>query len=270
MVRASLHRYLAEDRRRIVAEKVRTAVHPGKPAATWAPETTEGLAAPITRSGAGAFGPSWEAYMCPGPRSRTSTSDASPEVWEPIVQRVARAFARWTSLELEELLAEGRLAAVEALQQDERAEGITLETFIRVRVRDAIVDRIRKHAARVERVRKDACAIALCSAFAVDTGDHQLASGRDAEGAAAKRIDVRRVLMALEQLPVREREALTLRFLDELTIEEAALLLGVRRETVWRWVTSGIERLRRTMVEGERPSAERVPRRRSSRPSASE
>lgn len=127
--------------------------------------------------------------------------------------------------------------------------GVPVEIFVRVRVRDAVVEAIRRNVNRVERLRNAQCAAALCSEFARDrqyVGTHN----QTVEDRVIEFIDLQELAARLESLPDRERAALKLTFLADLSVDEVARRLGVRRETVWRWATRGISRLRRQVRSG--------------------
>ena len=73
---------------------------------------------------------------------------------------------------------------------------------------------------------------------------------REAE-ASSDSFDAERVHIALGQLPLLQREALTLFFLQDLSLEEMAELLGIPKGTVKSRIHYAKERLRRILLQGD-------------------
>jgi RNA polymerase sigma-70 factor (ECF subfamily) len=86
--------------------------------------------------------------------------------------------------------------------------------------------------------------------FALDDGAGQICDQRG-EDAIADLHDVEQVHHALGQLPLLQREALTLFFLQELTLDEMAVLLGVPTGTVKSRLHYAKQAIRKILTQGD-------------------
>ncbi|ACI97710.1 sigma-70 family RNA polymerase sigma factor [Rhodospirillum centenum] len=68
-----------------------------------------------------------------------------------------------------------------------------------------------------------------------------------------RRLEVKRVLSALDRLPAAQREAIVLVALEDMKYEDAARRLGIPVGTLMSRLARGREALRRLMDEGVRP-----------------
>ena len=59
------------------------------------------------------------------------------------------------------------------------------------------------------------------------------------------------LLQKIDQLPLRHREAVRLKFQEELTYEEIAEVLGISRAGVGRILSEAIRKLREMLNDGE-------------------
>lgn len=130
-----------------------------------------------------------------------------------------------------ELLQEAWLKALKTLGslRDPR----TFPAFIYRTARNAAITRLR----RPEFFELNSEAQQVCD----DRGEDPIADLEDAE----------QVHHALEQLPLLQREALTLFFLHELSLEEMAVLLGVPVGTVKSRLHYGKQAIRRILSQGD-------------------
>lgn len=71
-------------------------------------------------------------------------------------------------------------------------------------------------------------------------------------------IERRVVVLALAQLPVRQRQVVVLRFFEDLTIEQTAELLGFSTGTVKSYTSRALSRLRELLAEDDTESLAEV------------
>ncbi|MFZ3218055.1 MAG: sigma-70 family RNA polymerase sigma factor [Candidatus Acidiferrales bacterium] len=141
--------------------------------------------------------------------------------------------------EAEDLFQQTWLRVAEKIQQYDPRR--SFEAWLFTLARNLAIDHLR-------RIRPESLDEPIDAAVPGETGATRLASHErpPMEGILARERS-QRLGMALEMLPVVQREVLTLRFEEEMKIEEIAEVLGAPLSTVKTRLRRGLERLRVTL-----------------------
>jgi RNA polymerase sigma factor for flagellar operon FliA len=197
--------------------------------------------------------------------------------YEVTVRALARRFRRQAAvgraLDLDDLLAEGRVAVLEALSTY-RGYGIAEQTWVRTRIRQRIIDAIRRldlrsrdetraamrHAAgeetdpeRVERARLVVARRVVSADAPMPDGEPLSARLEDTQSPRAdEQIDLRRrglrLAIAIDALPPRQRAALELGLLEGLPLREIGDRLGITESRVCQLQKRAVEHLHRAVT----------------------
>ena len=146
----------------------------------------------------------------------------------------------------EDATAQVFLRALAALPRfEERGEGpsSTFRVWL-FRIARSVLSNERRRAARHPGV-------------ALEAADVVPAPGPDPATRAVERDDARRAWEAVDRLPTDRRQALVLRFVDELTTSEIAAVMGRSEGAVRVLVHRGLRAVGTELSRGERPGASR-------------
>ena len=88
----------------------------------------------------------------------------------------------------------------------------------------------------------------ICACLTYWTSEHTPASASEE---VQKKENTEMLLQKLDQLPLRHREAVRLKFQEELTYEEIAEVLGISRAGVGRLLSEVLGKLREMLKDGE-------------------
>ena len=174
-----------------------------------------------------------------------------------VVHRLARRLP--PNVERDDLVAAGTFGLVEALQRNQGDEGGTFAWYARTRIRGAVVDELRaqdwlSRRAR-DRATSDKAAGGLGAAFVSleDAGlaseSGELASSVDPAAEAEAKSDRRALTRALERLPDRERQVITMHYFEGAKLKTIGASLGVSEPRVSQLHARAIAQLRIIMVD---------------------
>jgi RNA polymerase sigma factor for flagellar operon FliA len=174
-----------------------------------------------------------------------------------VVHRLARRLP--PNVERDDLVAAGTFGLVEALQRNRGDEGATFAWYARTRIRGAVVDELRaqdwlSRRAR-DRATSDKAAGGAGAAFvsledaAVAAASEELTSNADPAAEAEARSDRRALSRALERLPARERQVITMHYFEGAKLKTIGASLGVSEPRVSQLHARAIAQLRTIMVD---------------------
>jgi RNA polymerase sigma factor for flagellar operon FliA len=174
-----------------------------------------------------------------------------------VVHRLARRLP--PNVERDDLVAAGTFGLVEALRRNRGDEGATFAWYARTRIRGAVVDELRaqdwlSRRAR-DRATSDKAAGGAGTAFvsleeaglAAESGE--LASSADPAAEAEAKSDRRALSRALERLPERERQVITMHYFEGAKLKTIGVSLGVSEPRVSQLHARAIAQLRVIMVD---------------------
>lgn len=169
------------------------------------------------------------------------------ERYLPLVRAVATRHAR-TQEQREELVQVGALGLVAAASRFDPSRRVPFAAYAGVTVEGEIRRYLRDRGSVVRIPRREQAA---ASTVAVPLSEVE----QRANVAAADELDgcERRALLrrGLEALPAREREAIGLCYLGDLTQREAVRRMRISQSQASRLIADGLERLRHELVEAE-------------------
>lgn len=203
----------------------------------------------------------------------TPTADALAEHM-PLVHRIARQFMRRLprSVQLDDLVAAGTFGLFHALRSTSHTSPEMLAAYLRIRIRGALVDELRRHDWSPRR-RKDANVGAspaerpaltsvppLRPAVAVvgfdDLPPNAMAGLHSDEGRGSPLDDAlaRRAHLALhaavDELPTREAAIVRMRYFEEMPAKGIAEVLGLSEARVSQLHARATSRLRELLADG--------------------
>ena len=202
---------------------------------------------------------------------------ATPEQFYPLVRRYARSIGRRCPrhVDVKDLEQAGAVALVKGLLRYDRGRPDGLESYLRVAVRGAILDELRRddHLTRGERRAARALArtgaatteeaaraagVDLRRATQVKARDHRPAAlteaiadgGLDPEQQLTAREQATRLAAAFARLGPREAQVLRLSYDGELSLRQIGEELGVSESRVCQIRSRAMKKLREMMTDG--------------------
>lgn len=198
----------------------------------------------------------------PAPKS------AAVEPHLPLVAAIARAMGRRLppTVEVDDLINDGVLGLMEALQRYDPHRRVGFATYAGHRIRGAILDGLRRRDPlprayrRLQKTEPNSRVqlLALEEALMVPDGEES-----NPEAVAVEADLKRQVWLGLAALPLRDRQVLELRMVQGLLLREVAAHLSLSITRVVEIQTRGLARMRRFLVGEPAPrarSAASVPR----------
>ena len=217
------------------------------------------------------------------PEMRWSEGDARAALdrYEGLVQTLSRRLlplaASGRALDRDDLVAEGRVAVLEALSRY-KGFGIPERIWVKTRIRQRMIDTIRKYDLRSREE------LRLCRQHAqgkIDAADEEhgrklrarqlvsLTSPRNGEPVALEdehaesteqiayaRARMERLIDALQQIPERQRDAFFLGVFEGLGAREIGTRMGVSESRVCQLQKRAVERIRLLIANDNTPSAD--------------
>lgn len=185
-----------------------------------------------------------------------------------VVRPIARAYARKTGQDLDDLTQIGRLGLIRASQQYERSRGIPFEVFARPHIRGAILHYLRDSAGLIRlprRLEEQAQRILRQGGQPSDPDEQRILAlyRAKAQWKSLEEVDCPRgcnaldrlqdrdraklVRSALQQLPRQERDAISAVILEGLSLRRAARQQQVSAMTIQRRVKRGLGHLAQSL-----------------------
>jgi RNA polymerase sigma factor for flagellar operon FliA len=187
------------------------------------------------------------------PEKRSNVGPVTPELlaqFRPIVEGIVAQFVRRLPRRVrrEDLLGAGMLGLLQALRDSRHSSEEMLCAYIRIRVRGAIIDDLRRADWSTRRSQKEG--VVPVSVVCIEDLPPQAPEANPPsewpspfEALEGKRNSAN-VGNALRRLPEREREVLTLRYFEEVASKDIANRLGVSEARISQIHASGVARLR--------------------------
>ena len=184
---------------------------------------------------------------------KQNVGPVTPELlaqFRPIVEGIVAQFARRLPRRVrrEDLLGAGMLGLLQALRDSRHSSEEMLCAYIRIRVRGAIIDDLRRADWSTRRSQREGTV--PVAVVGIDDLPPQAPEANPAsewpspfDVLEGKR-NCADVSNALRRLPAREREVLTLRYFDEVASKDIANRLGVSQARVSQIHASGVAKLR--------------------------
>lgn len=170
------------------------------------------------------------------------------ERYMPLAQAVAARHARTPELR-EELVQVGALGLVSAASRFDPSRRVPFAAYAGVTVEGEIRRYLRDRNSVVRVPRRERTVARTVAALPLSEADQRPSvSAADELDGCERRALLRR---GLEALPVREREAIGLCYLGDLTQREVARRMRISQSQVSRLLADGLERLRHELVEIE-------------------
>lgn len=185
-----------------------------------------------------------------------------------MVRPIARAYARKTGQDLDDLTQIGRLGLIRASQQYEQSRGIPFEAFARPHIRGAILHYLRDSAGMIRlprRLEEQAQRILRQGGQPSDPDQQRILtlyrakaqwkslgevdgpSGCNALDRLQDRHRAKLVRSALQKLPRQERDAISAVILDGMSLRRAADQQDVSAMTIQRRVKRGLRDLAQSL-----------------------
>lgn len=186
------------------------------------------------------------------------------EAYLPLVGAIARAVARRlpSTVDRGDLIGDGMVGLLEAARRYDPSRGVGFGAYAGHRIRGAIYDGLRARDPLSRAARRAARAAGKTAPLQFVELEQAVTVPDDADGPEALildadlRVQVRRGLLAL---PLRDRQVLTLRFVQGLSVRSTAARLGLSVTRVVEIQRRAQQRLRR-LVAGEPPRPGPAPR----------
>lgn len=231
------------------------------------------------------------------------TQEELIEKYTPLIRSIAHQIRQRLriTLEVEELIQEGRIGLIEAAERFDSKLGVSFKTFAYYRVKGAMYDSLRKmdvitrrkdprvmfESAATEFLADEALRgstearrttlkdemeevagfisglvpIYMLTSDAIDRFEQEQ-QGRSQDEQVALKQEKAELKKALQQLPPKERQLLEFHYYEDLTLEQAASRLGLSKSWASRLHAKAISKLQTALAARQLPS----PAKDSSRP----
>jgi RNA polymerase sigma factor for flagellar operon FliA len=185
----------------------------------------------------------------------TPTAEALAEHM-PLVRGIAAQLMRRLprSVQLDDLVAAGTLGLFHALRSTSHTSPEMLGAYLRIRVRGAIVDELRRHDWSPRRRKASPSAAVAVVGFDDLTPDATAklhsdeGRGSPLEGALARQAHVA-LHAAVDELPTREAAIVRMRYFDEMPAKGIARVLGLSEARVSQLHARATNRLRELLAD---------------------
>jgi RNA polymerase sigma factor for flagellar operon FliA len=194
------------------------------------------------------------------PAATYTPSNDEIKAFLPVVEKEAARFLRRLprSVQKDDLVSAGTIGLLDALRRNAGPRDARFEHYVRIRVRGAILDELRREdwLSRGDRERLRACVSAASVVHMEDLAEvtaEACSADESPADAAARRMQWDAASDAMRSLPPREREILDMYYLRGWMVKDIAAAMGVSEPRISQLHAQALGRLRSWLATWDEP-----------------